>query len=64
MTDTTELCNYTGMDSTAVIASRPGDNGAVHAYSRCHCGEVTCERGTPEQADQALADHRAPAQRG
>lgn len=54
-----DLCNYSGMDSTAEISNRHDPNGDVYAYSRCHCGEVTCERGTPEQAAQALADHRA-----
>jgi len=53
-----ELCNYTGLDSTAVISNQADEHGDVYAYSRCHCGEVTCDRGTPQEATQALADHR------
>lgn len=55
-----DLCSYDGMDSTAEISNRVDEGGNVYAYSRCHCGVVTCERGTPDEAAQALDAHRHP----
>ena len=59
-----DLCNYGGADSTAVLTDTSmaleivGDVEPTY-YSRCHCGEVTCKRGTYEEAANALDEHRA-----
>jgi hypothetical protein len=59
-----ELCDYDGPDTTAVVTDTY-DRGEPAAwvpgtyYSRCHCGKVTCESGTYDEALEALEDHRA-----
>ena len=49
-----QLCHYSGIDTTAVV--RPNDDGTW--FSRCHCGTVACEAGTYDQAVEALEAHR------
>lgn len=56
-TPTPELCHYTGSDTTARLTEN--DDGTW--YSRCHCGTVTCEAGTYDEALTALTSHRGPA---
>jgi hypothetical protein len=52
------LCLYDGIDSTAEISTRRDESGTFFGFSRCHCGVTTCERGTLDEAAQALEDHR------
>lgn len=52
-----ELCNYGGYEDNAATVEAHDDGGTW--YSRCHCGVITCEAGTFEEAAQALIDHRA-----
>lgn len=54
-TPSQEACWYDGTDTTAGIWSNDDDT----FRSRCHCGTVTCESGTMEQAAAALDAHRA-----
>lgn len=41
---------------------QPGEMGSVPEtlpwFSRCGCGVVTCERGTPQEAQDALNAHQ------
>lgn len=53
------LCFYDGIDSTAEIGTRRDESGTFYSFSRCHCGVVTCERGTIDEATKALEAHRA-----
>lgn len=50
-------CDYAGIDNTAVVGSTVVD-GTPGWFSRCNCGELTCEIGTYEEACDALTDHR------
>jgi hypothetical protein len=63
-----DLCNYEGADTTAVLTDtydRANPDAWVPGtyYSRCHCGTVTCDSGTFDDAVAALESHRARTRR-
>lgn len=56
MSSDPKSCRYDGIDNTATVGSTVVDDEPGW-FSRCNCGEVTCEFGTYEEACDALSEH-------